>query len=105
MIYFDNAATTFPKPDIVLDYVDWVQRNMAVNVGRGSYKVAKEAMQITDLAKQRMGELVHANSAQNVFFTPSATIAANEISQLSLTEYKQQSLFALHYLDRTYIFL
>ena len=62
MIYFDNAATTFPKPDIVLDYVDWVQRNMAVNVGRGSYKVAKEAMQITDLAKQRMGELVHANS-------------------------------------------
>lgn len=79
MIYFDNAATTFPKPDIVLDYVDWVQRNMAVNVGRGSYKVAKEAMRITDLAKQRMGELVHANSAQNVFFTPSATIAANEI--------------------------
>ena len=53
MIYLDNAATTFPKPNEVLDYVDWVQRNIAVNVGRGSYSVAKEAMSIVEEGKAK----------------------------------------------------
>lgn len=79
MIYLDNAATTFPKPDLVLDYVNWVQRNCAVNIGRGSYKLAQEAVQISDKAKIKFAEFVHANSANDVVFTPSATIAANEI--------------------------
>lgn len=79
MIYFDNAATTFPKPKEVLDYVDWVQRNIAVNVGRGSYSVAKEAMSIVEEGKAKLACFVHANSMQDVFFSPSATIAANQI--------------------------
>lgn len=79
MIYLDNAATTFPKPECVYDYVDSVQRNLAVNIGRGSYKIAKEAMQIADRAKEQVAELLHATGSQNVVFTPSATIAANEI--------------------------
>ena len=36
MIYLDNAATTFPKPEEVYSMVDHIQRNLAVNVGRGS---------------------------------------------------------------------
>ena len=48
MIYLDNAATTFPKPEEVYQAVDYTQRNMAVNVGRGSYKVASDAMKIVD---------------------------------------------------------
>lgn len=79
MIYLDNAATTFPKPDLVLDYVNLVQRTCAVNTGRGSYKLAREAVQILDKAKIKFAEFVHANSASDVIFTPSATIAANEI--------------------------
>lgn len=79
MIYLDNAATTFPKPKEVLDYVDWVQRNIAVNVGRGSYSVAKEAMSIVEEGKARLARFVHANSMHDVFFSPSATIAANQI--------------------------
>lgn len=79
MIYLDNAATTFPKPKEVLDYVDWIQRNIAVNVGRGSYSVAKEAMSIVEEGKAKLASLVHANSMHDVFFSPSATIAANQI--------------------------
>ena len=79
MIYLDNAATTFPKPPEVLDYVDWVQRNIAVNVGRGSYKTAKEAMSIVEECKTRLACFVHARNMQNVILTPSATIAANQI--------------------------
>jgi cysteine desulfurase family protein len=79
MIYLDNAATTFPKPEIVFEYVDWVQRNCAVNTGRGSYKLAQEAMKISDRARIKFAELVHASSANSVVFTPSATVAANEV--------------------------
>lgn len=79
MIYLDNAATTFPKPEKVYQTVDYIQRNLAVNVGRGSYRMASEAMQIVDETRYLMAELVAAENPDNVVFTPSATIAANEI--------------------------
>ena len=79
MIYLDNAATTFPKPDCVYDRVDIVQRTIAVNVGRGSYHAASEAMRIVDETRQLLASLVGAADPDTVVFTPSATIAANEI--------------------------
>ena len=79
MIYLDNAATTFPKPQEVYENVDWMQRNMSVNVGRGSYKAAREAEEIVVDAKELLAKLVHISGTEDVFMTPSATIAANEI--------------------------
>ena len=79
MIYLDNAATTFPKPDCVYDKVNIVQRTIAVNVGRGSYRAASEAMRIVDETRQLLASLVGAAGPDAVVFTPSATIAANEI--------------------------
>lgn len=79
MIYLDNAATTFPKPSCVYDRVDTVQRTIAVNVGRGGYRAASEAMEIVDEAKQLLAALTQANGPDRIVFTPSATIAANEI--------------------------
>lgn len=89
MIYLDNAATTFPKPEEVYDEVDYVQRNLAVNIGRGSYTTANEAMRIADEARYLMAELVGVDDPKKVVFTPSATIAANEIILgLAWDEYK-----------------
>lgn len=89
MIYLDNAATTFPKPEKVYDAVDYVQRNIAVNVGRGSYRVASEAMAIVDETRALMAQLVSAKNPNNIVFTPSATIASNEIIWgLQWDEYK-----------------
>ena len=79
MICLDNAATTFPKSDCVYDKVNIVQRSIAVNVGRGSYSAASEAMRIVDETRQLLASLVGAASPDDVVFTPSATIAANEI--------------------------
>ncbi len=79
MIYLDNAATTFPKPSEVWDYVDWIQRNIAVNVGRGSYTIAKEAMNIVEDCRSRMAHFVRAKDEKSVVFGPSATFAANQI--------------------------
>ena len=79
MIYLDNAATTFPKPECVYDQVNNVQRTIAVNVGRGSYSAANEAMKIVDDARYLMAKLLNAKGPESVVLTPSATIAANEI--------------------------
>ena len=79
MIYLDNAATTFPKPNQVLYAVDYCQRNYAVNVGRGSYSLASYAASIVEETRILMAELVNAKKPSDVVFTPSATIAANEI--------------------------
>lgn len=78
MIYLDNAATTFPKPESVYDTVNSVQRTIAVNVGRGSYSAAKVAMKVVDETKALLASLVCADP-DKIVFTPSATIAANEI--------------------------
>lgn len=79
MIYLDNAATTFPKPEEVYQAVDYTQRNMAINVGRGSYKVASEAMKFVDETRYLMADLLGTEYPNNVVFAPSATIAANQI--------------------------
>lgn len=89
MIYLDNAATTFPKPEEVYQAVDYSQRKIAVNVGRGSYKVASEAMQIVDETRYLMASLLGVDNPNNVVFTPSATIAANQVIMgLEWDEYK-----------------
>ena len=79
MIYLDNAATTFPKPEDVYSMVDHIQRNLAVNVGRGSYQAANDAMKIVDETRFLMAELLNATNPNNIIFAPSATIAANQI--------------------------
>ena len=79
MIYLDNAATTFPKPEEVYAEVDFAQRNLAVNVGRGSYALATKAMDILEETRQLMAELIGVDDPYSVVITPSATIAANEI--------------------------
>lgn len=79
MIYLDNAATTFPKPECVYKMVDSIQRTIAVNVGRGNYHASSEAMKIVDETKVLMAQFVGAADSGAVIFTPSATIASNEI--------------------------
>ena len=43
MAYFDNAATTFPKPESVYDFTNQFYRECGVNVGRGQHKLAAKA--------------------------------------------------------------
>lgn len=80
MIYLDNAATTFPKPECVYERTDYVQRHLAVNVGRGSYAASRKAHEIVEDTRELMATMVNASRISDVVFTPSATIALNEIN-------------------------
>lgn len=79
MIYLDNAATTFPKPESVYEKMDWVNRNLAVNAGRGSYKIAREATHIIDDTRNKLLELVHSNGCDKAVLTTSATMSLHII--------------------------
>ena len=77
MIYLDNAATTYPKPEEVYQELDRANRN-AFNTGRGSYKVARDASNIKENVRNKLLKLNNINNA-NVVYTNSATTALNEL--------------------------
>ena len=80
MAYFDNAATTYPKPDVVYSFMDEFYRHSGGNAGRGQYKMASSAKAIIDDTRMMLQKILHC-SAKQVVFEPSATIALNIIIQ------------------------
>lgn len=78
MIYFDNAATTYPKPEEVYQALEYANRNLAFNAGRGSYQQAKDATQMIEETREELASFVHTERS-NVVFTTSATEAMNLI--------------------------
>jgi len=78
MIYLDNSATTYPKPESVYKALDKANREFAFNAGRGMYKYAKETYNIIEDTRKGVAELADA-SADNVAFFSSATEALNLI--------------------------
>lgn len=80
MIYFDNAATTYPKPESVYKRMEQAMRQ-AVNIGRGSYEEARKGAEMADEVRQRLLALCHGQKEYRVVLSPSATIAANQVLQ------------------------
>lgn len=80
MAYFDNAATTYPKPECVYSYMDEFYRNNGGNAGRGNYGLAQSAGSLISETRKRIQELLHCPSKQ-VVFEPTATISINIIVQ------------------------
>ena len=56
--YFDNAATTFPKPEQVYDFADHAFRNIGVNAGRSNYALATGAEEIVQGCRDRLRRLL-----------------------------------------------
>lgn len=79
MIYLDNAATTYPKPDAVIQAMDYANKNLAVNAGRGAYHFAREASKVIADTKNKIRNIISADRTAAVIFTPSITIALNEV--------------------------
>lgn len=77
MIYLDNAATTYPKPEQVYIALDKANRN-AFNTGRGSYKCAREASDVKESVREKILQLNNIKNGK-VVYTSSATMALNNI--------------------------
>ena len=89
IIYLDNAATTFPKPESVLKVLDEANRG-AFNTGRGGYNVARKATLLIDDVRKKILSLNEIKNG-NVILLPSSTIALNTIIfGLNLKNYLHQ---------------
>lgn len=79
MIYLDNAATTYPKPEEVYEKMDMLTREMSVNAGRGSYELARKATDVINGTRAKLADFFGAEDVNDVVFTSSATEAANRV--------------------------
>ncbi|WP_339007145.1 aminotransferase class V-fold PLP-dependent enzyme [Fusobacterium animalis] len=80
MAYFDNAATTYPKPKDVYEFMDNFYRNYGGSYARGSYNSENPIINIVSNTRAKMKEVLNARN-KAVVFTATATIALNMIIQ------------------------
>ena len=80
MAYFDNAATTYPKPECVYQTMDEFYRNTGGSAGRGNHLFSMATGNIVAETRKKIQELLHC-PAKQVVFEPTATIALNIIIQ------------------------
>ena len=77
MIYLDNAATTFPKPESVYRALDEFARQGAANPGRSGHRMAVAAEAKIAEARARIARLLNAESPDRIVLTLNATDALN----------------------------
>jgi len=82
MIYLDNSATTFPKPDIVYDFMSGFYRKHGVNPGRSGFDAAIETEEIIFSTRKLLTDLFNGGGDPNrLTFSLNATDSLNIIIQ------------------------
>ena len=76
MIYFDNAATTYPKPSSVLASAVLAMKKYSFNSGRGGYKESIKAGEMIYSVREKIASMF-GFEPQNVAFTKNCTEALN----------------------------
>ena len=77
MIYLDNAATSFPKPESVYQALDRFARTELANPGRAGHKMALAAEHVLDDARHLLNQLLHGEGPERFIFTLNCTDALN----------------------------
>lgn len=76
MIYLDNAATTFKKPQEVIDAVVYAMQNMG-NAGRGLNEASLTSGRMIFETRELLAKLFNAKNPNNIAFTLNSTEALN----------------------------
>jgi cysteine desulfurase family protein len=77
MIYLDNAATSFPKPEAVYQALDAFARQNLANPGRAGHKMALAAERALDDCRHLLNQLLHGKEPERFVFTLNCTDALN----------------------------
>lgn len=77
MIYLDNAATSFPKPDSVYDTILEVMKDYGANPGRSGHKLAIRAGRGIYEAREKIATLFNIKDPMNIILTHNATDSLN----------------------------
>src|SRR5436853_1009147 len=77
MIYLDNAATSFPKPESVYRALDDFARQNLANPGRAGHKMALAAERALDDCRHLLNQLFHGKEPERWVFALNCTDALN----------------------------
>lgn len=77
MIYFDNAATSFPKPKVVYDAILDAMVNYGANPGRSGHKLALRTSREVFKTRQLLSKLFNTGNPMNIIFTFNCTQSLN----------------------------
>lgn len=76
-LYFDNAATSWPKPEAVYRAVDDYQRRLGAPAGRGAYTEASETERIVVACRKKIAQLIGASDPSRIVFTQNGSDSLN----------------------------
>jgi len=77
LIYFDNAATTWPKPPEVWQAMEHCIKSVGANPGRSGHQMAVRAARLVDEAREQLSLLFNISNPDRIVFTLNATEALN----------------------------
>jgi len=77
MIYLDNAATSYPKPEAVYQALDRFARSSLANPGRAGHKMALAAEHALDDCRHRFNRFFNGKWPERFVFTLNGTDALN----------------------------
>lgn len=77
MIYLDNAATSWPKPDEVYEVLGRFLRETGANPGRGAHRMALDAARTIMETRSDVADLLGIDPPERLVFTGNATEALN----------------------------
>ncbi|WP_300409182.1 aminotransferase class V-fold PLP-dependent enzyme [Lagierella sp.] len=77
MIYFDNGATTWPKPEIVYEKTMEAMRKFGANPGRSGHSMSLKMDREIFNSRAKIAEFVGGDNPLNLIFTKNCTDALN----------------------------
>jgi cysteine desulfurase family protein len=77
MIYLDNAATSFPKPESVYRALDTFARDSLANPGRAGHRMAMTSERVLQDTRHLLNQLFQGESPERFVFALNATDALN----------------------------
>lgn len=78
MVYLDNAATTFPKPEPVIENINFCLRKYCGNPGRSGHALSSAAAEKIYEVREKVAEHLGSSLPEGVVFTINATHAINQ---------------------------
>ncbi|MFA4885036.1 MAG: aminotransferase class V-fold PLP-dependent enzyme [Desulfotomaculaceae bacterium] len=77
MIYFDSAATTWPKPAEVWEAMEHCLKSAGANPGRSGHQMSIKAGKLVDETRELLATLFNITNPDRIIFTINATEALN----------------------------
>jgi cysteine desulfurase family protein len=77
VVYLDNAATSFPKPEATLEAMMRYQRTIGASPGRSGHRLSIEAGRVVHETRETLARLFNVDDPLRIVFTKNATEALN----------------------------